>query len=106
MRALTSGANGTYSACSVVSWIVYWSPLSENFNTVARASFGKASSPAVAVANTAGIMASPQPTPSRGEETRRDRNLEDERHDARAGVEQAEELRQRVAAIRRAGDAP
>ena len=59
------GANGTYSACRVVSWIVYWSPLSANFSTVASASLGKASRPAAAVANTAGIVAIPQPTPRR-----------------------------------------
>ncbi len=65
MRAFTSGGNGTYRAWRVVSWIVYWSPLSENFSRVASASFGKTSRPAVAVANTVGMVASPQPTPRR-----------------------------------------
>ena len=57
--------NGTYSAWSVVSWIVYWKPLSANFITVATASLGTASNRALAAPNTTGITDIPQPTPRR-----------------------------------------
>ena len=65
VRAFTSGANGTYSAWNVVSWIANWNPLSPNFITVATPSVGQPSSAAVPAPNTDGIVAMPQPTPSR-----------------------------------------
>ena len=65
MRAFTASGKGTYSACSVVSWMVYWKPLSANFITVATASLGKSSSSVLAVPKTPGITLIPQPTPRR-----------------------------------------